>query len=284
MSAIALDNTTAPASARRSKDKLLIISGAVCLVVAVVAVLGTLLAPYPPDQTDVLNASLDPSADHWFGTDGLGRDIFSRALAGARISFVGAGFIVLGSAFFGTTLAIFAAWNGGWVDRNLNRVLNVMFAVPGILVAVLASAVFGAGFWAPVIALTIVYVPFYARVVRSAAVRECKMPYIEGLELAGASSWRICTRHVLRNVSPIVLAQATIAFGSALVDFAAVSFLGLGVQPPKAEWGLMVADGRTEILNGAPQQSLVAGACIVVTVVAFNVLGDRLSSRIGADR
>lgn len=284
MSAIALDSTTAPAGARRPKDKLLIISGAVCLLVALVAVLGTLLAPYPPDQTDVLNASLGPSADHWFGTDGLGRDIFSRAMAGARISFAGAGFIVLGSAFFGTTLAIFAAWNGGWVDRNLNRVLNVMFAVPGILVAVLASAVFGAGFWAPVIALTIVYVPFYARVVRSAAVRECKVPYIEGLELAGVSSWRICTRHVLRNVSPIVLAQATIAFGSALVDFAAVSFLGLGVQPPKAEWGLMVADGRTEILSGAPQQSLVAGACIVVTVVAFNVLGDRLSSRIGADR
>jgi peptide/nickel transport system permease protein len=281
---MALDNTTAPAGARRPKDKLLIIFGAVCLLVALVAVLGTLLAPYPPDQTDVLNASLGPSADHWFGTDGLGRDILSRAMAGARISIAGAGFIVLGSAFFGTTLAIFAAWNGGWVDRNLNRVLNVMFAVPGILVAVLASAVFGAGFWAPVIALTIVYVPFYARVVRSAAVRECKMPYIEGLELAGVSSWRICTRHVLRNVSPIVLAQATIAFGSALVDFAAVSFLGLGVQPPKAEWGLMVADGRTEILSGAPQQSLVAGACIVVTVVAFNVLGDRLSSRIGADR
>jgi len=284
MSAIALDNTTTPAGARRSKDKLLVVSGAVCLLVALVAVFGTVLAPHPPDQTDVLNASLGPSADHWFGTDGLGRDIISRAMAGARVSFAGAGFIVLGSAFLGTTLAIFAAWNGGWVDRNINRVLNVMFAVPGILVAVLASAIFGAGFWAPVIALTIVYVPFYARVVRSSAVRECKMPYIEGLELAGVSSWRICTRHVLRNVSPIALAQATIAFGSALVDFAAVSFLGLGVQPPQAEWGLMVADGRSEILSGAPQQSLVAGACIVVTVVAFNVLGDRLSSRIGADR
>jgi peptide/nickel transport system permease protein len=149
---------------------------------------------------------------------------------------------------------------------------------------VLASAVFGAGFWAPVIALTIVYVPYYARVVRSAAVRECAMPYIEGLHLAGLSSWRISTRHILRNVSPMVLAQGTIAFGSALVDFAAVSFIGLGVQPPTSEWGLMVADGRAEILNGAPQQSLTAGACIVVTVVAFNVLGDRLSARTGAQR
>lgn len=110
------------------------------------------------------------------------------------------------------------------------------------------------------------------------------MPYIEGLQLAGLSSWRICTRHILRNVSPMVLAQATIAFGNALVDFAAVSFIGLGVQPPTSEWGLMVADGRAEILNGAPQQSLAAGMCIVVTVVAFNVLGDRLSARTGGQR
>src|SRR5690349_3682086 len=103
MSAIALDNTTAPTAARRSKDKLLIISGAVCLLVALVAALGALLAPHSPDQTDVLNASLGPSADHWFGTDGLGRDILSRAMAGARVSFAGAGLIVLGSAFLGTT-------------------------------------------------------------------------------------------------------------------------------------------------------------------------------------
>ena len=284
MATIAAAGATAAPAERRPKDKLLIVSALICALVALVAAFGVFIAPYSPNQTDVLSASLGPSGQHWFGTDGIGRDIFSRAVNGARISFAGAGIIVLGSAFFGTALAIFAAWNGGWVDRALNRVLNVMFAVPGILVAVLASAVFGAGFWAPVIALTIVYVPFYARVVRSAAVQECAMPYIEGLQLAGLSSWRICTRHILRNVSPMVLAQATIAFGNALVDFAAVSFIGLGVQPPTSEWGLMVADGRAEILNGAPQQSLAAGMCIVVTVVAFNVLGDRLSARTGGQR
>jgi peptide/nickel transport system permease protein len=283
MATMAIDGATAAPTERRPKDKLLIVSAVICALVALLAAFGAFIAPHSPDQTDVLSASLGPSAQHWFGTDGIGRDIFSRAVNGARISFAGAGIIVLGSGFFGTALAIFSAWNGGWVDRALNRVLNVMFAVPGILVAVLASAVFGAGFWAPVIALTIVYVPFYARVVRSAAVRECAMPYIEGLRLAGLSSCRICT-HILRNVSPMVFAQATIAFGSALVDFAAVSFIGLGVQPPTSEWGLMVADGRAEILNGAPQQSLAAGVCIVVTVVAFNVLGDRLSARTGAQR
>lgn len=280
-----LAGTAIAASAvRRSADWLLVISGIVCILMALIALLGPFLAPYPPDQTDVLNASQGPSAAHWFGTDSLGRDLLSRALVGARMSFAGPGIIVLTSAFFGTLLAIFAAWHGGLVDTLLNRVLNVMFAVPGILVAVIASAVFGAGFWAPVLALSVVYTPYYARVVRSAAVRERHMPYIEGLQLAGVSSWRICTRHILMNVAPIVLAQGTIAFGTALVDFAAVSFLGLGVQPPTAEWGIMVAEGRSELLNNAPQQSLLAGSLIVITVVAFNVLGERLTGKFGANR
>lgn len=269
---------------RRSTDWLLVVSGGMCILMALVALLGPLLAPYPPDQTDVLSASQGPSAEHWLGTDSLGRDLLSRALVGARMSFAGPGIIVLTSAVFGTVLAIYAAWHGGWIDTVLNRLLNVIFAVPGVLVAVLASAVFGAGFWAPVLALSVVYTPYYARVVRSAAVRERNMPYVEGLQLAGVSSWRICTRHILVNVSPIVLAQGTIAFGTALVDFAAVSFLGLGVQPPTAEWGIMVAEGRSELLNNAPQQSLVAGSLIVLTVVAFNVLGERLTGKFGANR
>ena len=269
---------------RRSTDWLLVISGGTCLLMALVALLGPFLVPYPPNQTDVLNASQGPSAAHLLGTDGLGRDLLSRALVGARMSFAGPGIIVLTSAFFGTLLAIYAAWRGGLVDTILNRLLNVMFAVPGILVAVIASAVFGAGFWAPVLALSLVYTPYYARVVRSAAVRERHMPYVEGLQLAGISSWRICTRHILVNVAPIVLAQGTVAFGTALVDFAAVSFLGLGVQPPTAEWGIMVAEGRSELLNNAPQQSLLAGALIVLTVIAFNVLGERLTGKFGANR
>jgi peptide/nickel transport system permease protein len=110
------------------------------------------------------------------------------------------------------------------------------------------------------------------------------MPYVEGLQLAGLSPVSINLRHILRNIWPLILAQATIAFGTALADFAAVSFIGLGVQPPAPEWGVMVADGRSEILDGAFQQSLVAGLCIVVTVVSFNLLGDRLSARFGGAR
>ncbi|MEW2571834.1 ABC transporter permease [Streptomyces sp. NPDC047070] len=265
-------------------DPALIASAVVAGALTLLAVVGPWITPYDPDATDVLAASQGPSSQHLLGTDSLGRDILSRALAGARLSFAGPAMIVLISAVLGTALAIFSAWHGGWIDRMVNRLLNVMFSVPGILVAVLASAVFGAGFWAPVLALGVIYTPYMARVVRSVAVRERHRGYVESLQLAGMSSWQICLRHLVPNVMPIVVAQGTYGLGSALADFAAVSFLGLGIQPPQAEWGVMVADGRSELLDGALQQSLVAGTLIVVTVVAFNVLGAQLSSRAGGRR
>ncbi|MEU6459759.1 ABC transporter permease [Streptomyces sp. NPDC047065] len=266
------------------REPTLIASAVVAGGLTLLAVIGPWIAPYDPDATDVLAASQGPSGQHLLGTDSLGRDILSRALVGARLSFAGPAMIVLISAVLGTALAIFSAWHGGWIDRMVNRSLNVMFSVPGILVAMLASAVFGAGFWAPVLALGVVYTPYMARVVRSIAVRERHRGYVESLQLAGMSSWRICLRHIGPNVMPIVVAQGTYGFGTALADFAAVSFLGLGIQPPQAEWGVMVSEGRNELLDGALQQSLTAGTLIVVTVVAFNVLGAQLSSRAGGRR
>ncbi|MFH8805615.1 ABC transporter permease [Streptomyces sp. NPDC017936] len=262
----------------------LMASGVLAGLIAVLAVIGPWIAPYDADATDVLAASQGPSAEHLFGTDSLGRDILSRALTGARLSLTAPALIVLISSVLGTGLAIFSAWHGGWVDRMVNRFLNVMFSVPGILVAVLASAVFGAGFWAPVIALGIVYMPYMARVVRSVALKERQRAYVESLQLAGMSSWRICVRHLAPNVLPIVVAQATYGLGAALADFAAVSFLGLGIQPPASEWGVMVSDGRSELLNGEFQQTFVAGTFIVVTVIVFNVLGAQLSTRSGGRR
>ena len=269
---------------RRRRDGRLILSFATCSLLTAIALVGRALAPYPPDEIDLLAASQGPSGDHWLGTDSLGRDILSRALAGARMSFAGPSLIVAGSVAIGTTIAIFAAWHGGWIDRALNRVINVMFAVPGVLVAVLSVALFGVGFWAPVVALTLVYTPYAVRVIRSAAVGERNRQYVESLRLAGLSSFSICSRHIGRNVAPLVIAQATIAFGVALTDFAAISFLGLGVQPPSSEWGVMLAEGRSEILSGSIQQSLTGGALIVVSVISFNTLGDRLAARFGYDR
>ncbi|TRW80974.1 ABC transporter permease [Mycolicibacterium sp. 018/SC-01/001] len=262
----------------------LIASSSIAALLIVLAVVGPWIAPYDPDATDVLAAREGMSPQHLLGTDSLGRDILSRALTGARLSLTAPALIVAISAVLGTALAIFSAWHGGAVDRMINRLLNVMFSVPGILVAVLASAVFGAGFWAPVLALGVVYTPYVARVVRSVALRERQRAYVESLQLAGVSSLQICVRHLAPNVMPIVVAQATYGFGSALADFAAISFIGLGVQPPASEWGVMVSDGRSELLDGAILQSLVAGTLIVATVIVFNVLGAQLSSRSGGRR
>lgn len=276
-----------PTSVRRRRwplDLLTTVVGGVCGALVLMALVGPLLAPYSPEQTDILAASQGASPAHLLGTDALGRDILSRLLTGARLSFAGPGLIVLTSTSAGTLIAVWSAWQGGLLDKVMNRVLDVMFSVPGILVAVLAAALFGAGFWAPVVALSIIYVPYVARVVRSAAIRERHLPYVEACQLAGMRPFRICSRHILRNVAPVALAQGTIGFASALMDFAAISFLGLGVQPPVAEWGLMVSDGRSELLDGYPQQSLAAGLMVVLTVVAFNVLGERVSRRIGATR
>lgn len=273
-----------PVGRLRRIDPVLLVSGSLCALLVVVAVVGRWIAPYDPELINVLAASQGPSGAHLLGTDSLGRDILSRLLAGARLSFAGPGLIMLLSITLGTTLGVIAAWFGGWVDTLLAKTLNVMFAVPGILVAIIAAAVFGAGFWAPVLALALVYIPYVARIVRSAAVTQCNMAYIETCKLAGMSTWRICALHVLPNISPLILAQATIGFGSALMDFGATSFIGVGVQPPTAEWGVMVSDGRTELLDGAFQQSLAAGLLIVVSVVAFNVLGERIATRMGVGR
>lgn len=263
-------------------DPVLTVFAVLCGLLVLLAIFGEALAPFAPDQTDILAAGQGPSAAHLLGTDSLGRDILSRLMAGARLSFAGPAIIVLVSSVAGTAIAIFAAWHGGWLDQLVSRGLNVAFAIPGILVAVLAAAIFGVGFAAPVIALSLVYIPYIARVIRSAALRQRHLPYVEACRLAGLSGWHIGTRHVLRNVAPLAVAQASMAFGWALADFGATSFLGLGVQPPRAEWGVLVSDGRSDLLNGAGQQSVGAGLLIVLTVVSFNIVGERLAARIGA--
>jgi peptide/nickel transport system permease protein len=267
---------------RRRQDPILLLLSVLCLGLLVLAVTGPLLAPFPADRTDILAAAQDPSAQHLLGTDALGRDILSRLLVGARLSFAAALLIVLVSSTLGTALALTGAWYDGLFDNILGKALNILFAVPSILIAVIAIAMFGAGFWAPVIALSIVYVPYVAKVIRSAAIQERQRAYVEACQLAGLSSWRINTRHILPNLLPIALAQATYGFGSALMDFGAISFIGLGVQPPTAEWGLMVSEGRSELLEGRYQLSLFAGLMIVITVIAFNLLGERLSNRLSA--
>jgi len=266
---------------RRSRP--LGVVGVACSVVIVIAALaavfGSVLAPHDPDVSQLSYAYGGPSGDHLLGWDGQGRDLFSRLLVGARTSMIGPLVVVMLSMGVGTLLAVATAWRGGWFDTAVSAVLDVLFAFPGILLAVLATATLGTGLTAAAIALALAYTPYIARVVRSSALRERGMPYVAALEVQGLPAATICLRHIVPNVFGLIVAQGTILFGYAMVDLAAISFLGLGVQAPQADWGVMVSTGKTGVLQGYPAESLSAGLCIVVVVVAFNLLGERLAGR-----
>ncbi|HEX9064417.1 MAG TPA: ABC transporter permease [Streptosporangiaceae bacterium] len=263
----------------RRRDPALAGLAAVLALLVLAALAAPLIAPYPPDQGNILVANAPASSAHLLGTDAVGRDIASRLIYGARLSLLGPALIIVFATTAGVALAISAVWIGGWYDLIVGRVLDLLFAIPGLLVAIIAVAVLGTGLTAPVLALSLAYTPYIARVLRSVALRERHLAYIESCQLVGYSGWAICLRHLLPNVMPLIRAQATLAFGSALVDLAAISYLGLGVQPPTPEWGIMVADGQSSLLNGYPLESISAGLLIVVVVVLVNLAGERLAAR-----
>lgn len=256
--------------------------GAVALLAtaAAVAVLAHWIAPLDPTAVDFARTYRPAEPGAVLGTDGSGRDIASRLIYGARTSLLGPTIVVLISASTGTALALIAAMCGGWTDRVLSRLIDVGFAFPGLLLAIIAVSVLGPGFTTAVLALAVSYIPFVARIVRSVAIGELALPYVNALLTVGQSRWRIATRHLLPAVAPTALAQSTICFGYAMVDLAALSYLGLGVQPPGADWGLMVAEGQRGLIQGYWEESLFAGAALVIIVTCVSLLGDRIADRV----
>jgi peptide/nickel transport system permease protein len=254
-----------------------IASAVIILALALMAIFAPLIAPYDPNAIDLLHTFAPPSAQHLLGTDDTGRDLLSRLIWGSRTSLVGPLVVVVLEIALGVPLALLAAWRGGWVDGAISRVLDVLFAFPGILLAILVIALFGAGLKSAVVALAIAHMPYLARVTRGAAIRERRLGYVQALEVQGFSAFRIAARHLTPNLIPLIVAQATVSFGYVMIDLAGLSFLGLGVQPPTADWGSMVSAGEQNILAGHPAESLYAGALIVITVCAFTLLGERLA-------
>ena len=261
-----------------------LVSAAVIAIATVVAIFGPMLAPFSPVAANLSLTFVGPSASHPFGFDFEGRDVFSRLLAGAQSSMLGPLAVVVGALLVGTLLAVVAAWRRGSADAVISSGLDILFAFPGILLAVLAAAVFGVGLLAASVALMIAYTPYVARVLRGAAMKERGQPYVAALEVQGASGASICLRHIVPNMMPLIVAQATIMFGWAMVDLAAISFLGLGVQPPTPNWGFMISENQIGIPEGYPLPALAAGVCIVLVVIAFNVLGERLLEQAQAAR
>lgn len=243
------------------------------------AAVPSLLAPDNPDVADFLHPYAMPSSSHLFGTDRLGRDLFSRWIYGVRPPLLGSLLIVAVTIVVATLAAIAMAWYGRWVDESLARLLDIVFAFPGIVLAILAISLFGNGLWPAAIALSIAHIPYTTRVLRSVALRERRLSYVEALELQGVSRSTIWGRHLLRNLLPHVAGQALLTFAGAFVALTAISFIGLGVNPPTADWGKMVADGQSALLGGHAGEAIIAGVSIVVLVTAVNVLGERLLGR-----
>ncbi len=253
------------------------IAGGFVLLLAVVAILAPVIAPYSPNAEDLLNVSAGPSSAHLLGTDNLGRDLLSRLIWGARPSLLGP-LIVIGIATaIAVPLAVISGWAGGKVDLVISRVLDLVFAFPGILLAILVVALWGPGLIPCSISLAIAYMPWIARVCRSGVLKERNKPYIAAAEVQGLSGFTICTRHLIPNVAPIIWSQATISFGYALVDLAALSFLGLNIQPPEADWGVMT-NNEIALLGGHLAELLIPCLMIVLCVTAVTYLGNQLAS------
>lgn len=261
-----------------------IASAVVIALATFVAVFGRFLAPHDPNLGQLSYSYVGPVGGHALGFDGQGRDVLSRLLAGATTSMLGPLAVVVICIVAGTVLAVSAAWRRGAYDAFVSSGLDFLFAFPGILLAILAATVFGAGLVAASLALSVAYTPYVARVLRGAALRERSQQYVAALEVQGASAVSICVRHLIPNMLPLIVAQATILFGYAMVDLAAISFLGLGVQPPNPDWGVMISENQSGVVQGYPLAALAAGISIVAVVVAFNILGERLYEQAQAER
>ena len=251
-------------------------TGAVIVAVAAAAaVLGPHLTPYDPATQQLALRLAGPTASHPFGLDELGRDILARVLAGARISFLVGLTVVSVSASVGTLLGAIAGYFGGIADDLISRLIDILLAFPGLLLAIALVAVLGPSLGNVLFALTIIGWVGYARLVRGQVLRAREFEYVQAARALGAGVARILWHHVIPTAIPAVVVQATLGMAGAIIGEAALSFLGLGVQPPTPSWGTMLNGGRAHLLD-APHLTIFPGLAIAVLVLGFNFLGDGL--------
>jgi peptide/nickel transport system permease protein len=247
----------------------------ITVMVLLVAILGPGLAPYDPIAPMPLDRLKGPSAAHYFGTDSLGRDIFSRVIHGARISVMIGLISVTISLIPGTLLGLLAGYFGGWLDSLIMRLMDMLLAFPAILLAIFITAILGPSLPNTMIAVGIVYIPHYARIVRASVLSLREQLFVQAISHLGGSHGRILFRHILPNSLPPIIVYATLGMGTAVLQAAALGFLGLGAQPPQPEWGTMLSEGR-QYIQLAPHVAAFPGAAILLLVLGFNLFGDGL--------
>ncbi|KAA9159702.1 ABC transporter permease [Microbacterium lushaniae] len=252
-----------------------VVSAAIIAVVVLVAVLAPWIAPYGVNAIDVSAQLQPPSAAHWFGTDELGRDVLSRVMLAAGTSLSIAVVAVTFALVVGLTLGVAAGYRGGWLDMVLMRLVDVMFAFPVLLLALAIVAIFQPGMVTTMIAIGVVYTPIFARIARASALSVRVSPFVQVSQTMGTPGLSIVRRHVLPNIAGPLVVQTSLSLAFAILSEAALSFLGLGIQPPAPSWGGMLFTAQG-FLTQAWWMSVFPGAAIFVTALAFNLFGDGL--------
>ncbi|HEY8393889.1 MAG TPA: oligopeptide ABC transporter permease [Thermaerobacter sp.] len=254
----------------------LAVAGLLVLLLFVgVAVAAPWIAPYPPEQIDLLNVDAPPSPQHPLGTDSIGRDIFSRLIYGSRVSLLVGFTVAAGAVVIGVVVGAIAGYFGGWVDTVLMRIIDVMLSFPVLFLNILVLAIFGGHFRYLILVLVLTSWMGVARLVRGQFLQLREMQYVEAARAIGTPAWEIMFNHLLRNSTAPIIVNATLMVGGAILAESALSFLGLGVQPPQTSWGQMLNNAQQYMLTN-PMLAVYPGACIFLTVLAVNFVGDGL--------
>ena len=256
----------------------LTISWLVVGAIVFLAVLGPLVEPFDPKDQSLLDTNAAPSAAHWLGTDALGRDILARIIAGADSAITGPLVVAFTGLLAGSGLGILSGYMGGIVDMVIQRLVDFMFALPGLLIAIVIVGVVGGGYWLAVLVLSILNVSGGVRLIRGAALEQRALPYVEAARTLGIPRWRIMYLHIWRNISPIVFANAALDFALALVALSSLSYLGLGSQPGEAEWGRMLSENQS-LLFSNPAGVLAPALAIVLFATSVTIIGDWVYDR-----
>lgn len=257
------------------RNRLVVIGFIIVVIIVLLAIFAPYVAPYDPEEIDGLNRLTAPNLDHWFGTDHLGRDIFSRVIYGTRTSLIVSLTSILIGIFLGAIIGLISGYLGGRTDSITCRILDVFFGIPTLLLAIALSGVLGTGILNPIFAIALINIPFFARLVRGPTLAEKVKQYTLAATAIGAGTIRIVFRYIFPNIIPIVIVQATVSLSYAILIEASLGFVGLGVQPPTPSLGSMLNEGRT-FLELAPWFSIFPGLAIMIMIMAFNLAGDGL--------
>jgi peptide/nickel transport system permease protein len=253
-------------------------------LIAICALIGPYIVPYDPLASDTTATLQPPSVQHWFGTDQLGRDIFSRVVVATRLDFIIALTSVALVFAFGGLAGIAAGFFGGWTDRLVSRLADTIMAFPLFVLAMGIVAALGNTVTNIVIATAIINFPLYVRVARAEANVRREAGFVQAARLSGNGDFRILLMHILPNIMPIMMVQVSLTMGYAILNAAGLSFIGLGVKPPTPEWGIMVAEGAANIISGEWWIALFPGAALMIAVFCFNLLGDGLRDLVDPQR